>query len=395
MNKFFKRLALLLAVLMFVSMMPVQLFADNSVIVEGQSNGTGENGTGENSYLTISGIAGFEGRQFASFAEAYTAIKPVLERLCAGDALGQGVATAEAFDALFTNRDENGNATLTYTISGNIVYDETGYANLLTMGRRASHYGNDRHLINFKFVGATGKEADTLTVNSDITLPYEWWSEKTVTSISFENLTITGSAPSGLYPHQPYFEGINFKVDNCNLKGIKIYNCSNVKGTYTITNSTLDGTGAPADAYAIHLQGNETEPLTINISGNTISGYDRGINIDQNTANATISGNKISIKEVGRSCIQLSRLANVAIADNTLELTGGNAITLHELLLGMPTVPEITVKGNTITGNGYLIYDDAVANNKAFTSEKLTLTIGTNTVASTVDTKQGVKGSNK
>lgn len=250
MNKFFKRLALLLAVLMIVSMMPVQLFADNSVAGEGQSNGTGE------SYLTISGIKGFEGTQFASFAEAYAAIKPELERLCAGDALGQGVADAEAFDALFTNRDENGNATLTYTISGNIVYDETGYANLLTMGRRASHYGNDRHLINFKFVGATGKEADTLTVNSDITLPYEWWGEKTVTSISFENLTITGSAPSGLYPHQPYFDEINFKVDNCNLKGIKIYNCSNVKGTYTITNSTLDGTGAPADAYAIHLQGN-------------------------------------------------------------------------------------------------------------------------------------------
>ena len=387
MNKFFKRLALLLAVLMIVSMMPVQLFADNSVAGEGQSNGTGE------SYLTISGIKGFEGRQFASFAEAYTAIKPVLEGLCAGDALGQGVADAEAFDALFTNCDEKGNATLTYTISGNVVYNETDYANLLTMGRRASHYGNDRHLINFKFVGATGKEADTLIVNSNITLPYEWWGEKTVTSISFENLTITGSAPSGLYPSQPYFEGINFKVDNCNLKGIKIYNCSNVKGTYTITNSTLDGTGAPAKAYAIHLQGNETEPLTINISGNTISGYDRGINIDQKTANATISGNKISIKEVGRSCIQLSRLANVAIADNTLELTGGNAITLHELLLGMPTVPEITVEGNTITGNGYLIYDDAVANSKAFTSENLKLTIGTNTVASTVDTTQGVKGS--
>lgn len=55
MNKFFKRLALLLAVLMIVSMMPVQLFADNSVTGEGQSNGTGE------SYLTISGIKGFEG----------------------------------------------------------------------------------------------------------------------------------------------------------------------------------------------------------------------------------------------------------------------------------------------------------------------------------------------
>ena len=390
MNKFFKRLALLLAVLMIVSMMPVQLFADNSITGEEQSNGAGEN-----SYLTISGIAGFEDTKFASFADAYTAIKPVLEGLCEKDALGQGVATAGAFDDLFTNRDENGNATLTYTISGNIVYDETGYANLLTMGRRASHYGNDRHLINFKFVGATGKEADTLTVNSNITLPYEWWGEKTVTSISFENLTITGSAQNGLYPYQSYFEGINFKVNNCNLKGIKIYNCSNVKGTYTITNSTLDGTGAPATAYAIHLQGHETEPLTINISGNTISGYDRGINIDQKTANATISGNTISIKDAGRSCIQLSSLTSTVISNNTLELTGGNAITLHELLLGMPTVPEITVEGNTITGNGYLIYDDAVANSKAFTSGNLTLTIGTNTVAPTVDTTQGVKGSDK
>lgn len=393
MNKFFKRLALLLAVLMIVSMMPVQLFADNSVIVEEQSNGTGENGTGENSYLTISGIAGFEDTQFASFADAYAAIKPVLEGLCAGDALGQGVATAGAFDALFTNRDENGNATLTYTISGNIVYDETGYANLLTMGRRASHYGNDRHLINFKFVGATGKEADTLTVNSNITLPYEWWGEKTVTSISFENLTITGSAPNGLYPYQSYFEGINFKVDNCNLKGIKIYNCSNVKGTYTITNSTLDGTGAPADAYAIHLQGHETEPLTININGNTIRGYDRGINIDQKTANATISGNTISIKDAGRSCIQLSSLKSTVISNNTLELTGGNVITLHENLLTLTAAPEITVEGNTITGNGYLIYDGAAAKSNEFTSENLKLTIGTNTVASTVDTTQGVKGS--
>lgn len=389
MNKFFKRLALLLAVLMIVSMMPVQLFADNSVAGEGQSNGTGE------SYLTISGIKGFEGRQFASFAEAYTAIKPVLEGLCAGDALGQGVADAEAFDALFTNRDEKGNATLTYTISGNVVYNETDYANLLTMGRRASHYGNDRHLINFKFVGATGKEADTLTVNSNITLPYEWWGEKTVTSISFENLTITGSAPSGLYPSQSFFEGINFKVNNCNLKGIKIYNCSNVKGTYTITNSTLDGTGAPADAYAIHLQGKETEPLTINISGNTISGYDRGINIDQNTANATISGNTISIKDAGRSCIQLSSLTSTVISNNTLELTGGNAITLHENLLTLTAAPNVTVEGNTITGNGYLIYDGAAAKSQAFTSEKLTLTIGKNTVASNVDTEQGVYGGEK
>ena len=341
-------------------------------------------------FVTVTGIKGFADRKFASFAEAYTAIKPTIEKL----GLKQESATADAFDALFTSVDANGNATLTYTISGTVVYDETDCTNLLTMGRKASHYGNGRHLINFKFVGATGKEADTLTVNSDITLPYEWWGEKTTTGIHFENLTITGSAPSGLYPSQPFFEGIDFSVSKCALKGIKIYNCSNVKGSYTITDSVLDGTGAPANSYAIHLQGNETAPLSINIKGNTISGYDRGINIDQKTAVATIEGNTISVTDTGRSCIQLSSLATADIVGNTLELTGGNAITLHEKLLTLGVVPEVSISGNTVTGTGYLIYDDAKANDKEFTSDNLKLTYATdNTVAETVDTTKGVKGS--
>lgn len=341
-------------------------------------------------FVTVTGIEGFADRKFASFAEAYAEIKPAIQKL----GLVQESATADAFDALFTSVDANGNATLTYTISGTVVYDETDCANLLTMGRKASHYGNGRHLINFKFVGATGKDADTLTVNSDITLPYEWWSEKTTTGIHFENLTITGSAPSGLYPSQKFFEGIDFSVTKCALKGIKIYNCSNVKGSYTITDSVLDGTGAPANSYAIHLQGNETAPLSINIKGNTISGYDRGINIDQKTAVATIEGNTISVKDAGRSCIQLSSLATADIVGNTLELTGGNAITLHENLLKLSAAPEVSISGNKVTGTGYLVYDDAKANDKEFTSDNLKLTYATdNVVAATVDTTHGVKGS--
>ena len=363
-----KLLSVVLALLMLAVMLPVTAMA-------------------EENYVMISGITGVENEKYASFEAAYNAIKPKLEALCEFDALGQGGTTAEKFDTLFFNRDENGNATLTYTICGNITYDESTLNNLLTFGRRASHYGNDRHLINFKFVGAIGRDSDTLTVNSDITLPYEWWGEKTTTSISFENLTITGSAPNGLRPTQDYFEGINFKVNNCKLKGIKIYNCSNVGGSYTITNNIFDGTNAPQNAYAIHLQGNETAPLTINISNNTISGYDRGINIDQKTAAATISNNNISVKDTGRSCIQLTRLASTKVENNTMKLTGGNAITLHKELLNCAK-PKITVSGNAINGTGYLIYDDS---NGAFTDDNLNLTIKDNTVAKTVDTTQGVK----
>ena len=336
--------------------------------------------------------------EFATFKAAYDALKPVVASVCdtngGADGLGQESAkSAEAFKSVFTDVDSKGNATITYKISGNVTYDETGCANLLTMGRKSSHYNADNqrlHLINFKFIGEDANRGATLTVNSDITLPYEWWGENTTTAISFENLTITGSAPNGLYPYQKFFEGISFSVNNCTLKGIKIYNCSNVGGSYSITNSTLDGTGAPGNAYAIHLQGNETAPLTITISSNEISGYDRGVNIDQKTAQATVSENKISIKDAGRSCIQLTQLKTTTVSGNTMNLTGGNAITLHENLL-TSAVPAVSISNNTITGTGYLIYDDAKANNKTFNSDNLKLTMNGNTVASTVNTTQGVK----
>jgi len=336
--------------------------------------------------------------EFATFKAAYDALKPVVASVCdtngGADGLGQESAkSAEAFKSVFTDVDSKGNATITYKISGNVTYDETSCANLLTMGRKSSHYNADNqrlHLINFKFIGEDANRGATLTVNSDITLPYEWWGENTTTAISFENLTITGSAPNGLYPYQKFFEGISFSVNNCTLKGIKIYNCSNVGGSYSITNSTLDGTGAPGNAYAIHLQGNETAPLTITISSNEISGYDRGVNIDQKTAQATVSENKISIKDAGRSCIQLTQLKTTTVSGNTMNLTGGNAITLHEKLL-TSAVPAVSISNNTITGTGYLIYDDAKANNQTFNSDNLKLTMNGNTVASTVNTTQGVK----
>ena len=364
-----KLLSLLLTLAMLLSMVPAAYAA-----VDEESDGESE----PTSYVMVGGINGFEDRKFETFEAAYTAIKPTVETL----GLGQETpANAEAFDAVFTDVTD-GIATLTYIISGNVIYDETNLDHLLTMGRSSSHYlTNERHLINFKFVGADTNRGATLEVNSDITLPYEWWGENTTTSISFENLTITGSAPSGLYTYQKFFEGIDFSVNDCTLSGIKIYNCANVGGSYCITNSTLDGTGAAANAYAIHLQGNETAPLSITISGNNISGYDRGINIDQATADATISGNTISVNDTNRSCIQLTKLAETTVTNNTLILTGGNAITLHE---NLPAGSKINFTGNAVSGTGYLIYDN--------TRNEIALTYGENNVAETVDTTKGVYG---
>ena len=347
-----KLLSVVLALLMLAVMLPVTAMAADG-------------------YVTVSGIKGFEKRQFASFAEAYAAIKPTVATL----GLGQETpANAEAFDAVFTDVTD-GKATLTYTISGNVTYDESSCENLLTMGRKSSHYlTNDRHLINFKFVG-TGRDSDTLTVNSDITLPYEWWGEKTTTSISFENLTITGTAPNGLYPTQKFFEGINFKVDNCKLEGIKIYHYNNVKGNITFTNNIFDGTGT-ADAYAVHLQGSATEPLTINISNNIISNYARGINIDQKTAEATIKNNTIKdlcgITKEGNtygSAIQLTQGTSITVTDNTISTENVNALHFYKGLEA-----DVTISNNNIKAP-YLLWNEANLDQSKITSSGNTLDI--------------------
>ena len=348
-----KLLSVVLAVLMLAVMLPVSALA-----AEG--------------YVTVSGIKGFEGQQFASFAEAYAAIKPTMETLGLGE---ETPVNAEAFDALFTDVTD-GKATLTYTISGNVTYDEASCKNLLTMGRKTSHYlTNEHHLINFKFVGATGRDSDTLTVNSNITLPYEWWGEKTTTSISFENLTITGTAPSGLYPTQKFFEGINFKVDNCKLEGIKIYHYNNVKGNITFTNNIFDGTGT-TDAYAVHLQGSETEPLTINISNNIISNYARGINIDQKTAEATIKNNTIKdlcgITKEGNtygSAIQLTQGTSITVTDNTISTENVNALHFYKGLEA-----DVTISNNNIKAP-YLLWNEANLDQSKITSSGNTLDI--------------------
>ena len=348
-----KLLSVVLALLMLAVMLPVTAMAADG-------------------YVTVSGIKGFENRQFASFAEAYAAIKPTVATL----GLGQETpANAEAFDAVFTDVTD-GKATLTYTISGNVTYDESSCENLLTMGRKSSHYlTNERHLINFKFVGATGRDSDTLTVNSNITLPYEWWGEKTTTSISFENLTITGTARSGLYPTQDYFEGINFKVDNCKLEGIKIYHYNNVKGNITFTNNIFDGTGT-ADAYAVHLQGSATEPLTINISNNIISNYARGINIDQKTAEATIKDNTIKdlcgITKEGNtygSAIQLTQGTSITVTDNTISTENVNALHFYKGLGA-----DVTISNNNIKAP-YLLWNEANLDQSKITSSGNTLDI--------------------
>ena len=220
----------------------------------------------------------------------------------------------------------------------------------------------------------------------------------TIDNIEFTSTTSTtvGASASADANATQTVSSAEMEIKNCVFRG-RLYVYDNFpnegKMTYNIHDNAFDGTNYSGDsnAYPIFAQCRGGDNLII--KNNEISGFARGINIDHANITATIEGNKISITDSGRSCIQLSSLAKAEIKNNTITLNGGNALTLHAKLLTMTTTPEITVTGNTITGNGYLIYDDAVANEKAFTSENLTFTFNsTNNVVETVNTKAGKKG---
>ena len=221
---------------------------------------------------------------------------------------------------------------------------------------------------------------------------YTSYGKLTIDNIEFAttNSTTVGASAANATEGSTNTATGEMEIKNCKFNGrLYVYdNFENTGMTYNIHDNVFDGTNYSGDnnAYPIFAQckgGN-----TLNIKNNNISRYARGINIDHANVKAVIEGNTISVTDPGRSCIQLSSLTTATIKNNTMNLTGGNAITLHEKLLNCAK-PEITVSGNAINGTGYLIYDDS---NVTFTNENLNLTITKdNTVAKTVNTTQGVK----
>lgn len=218
----------------------------------------------------------------------------------------------------------------------------------------------------------------------------------TVDNIEFtttKSTTVGASASVDENAPDKVVSSAEMEIKNCTFHGrLYVYDNFDNKGkmTYNIHDNVFDGTNYSGDsnAYSIFAQCRGGNKLVI--KDNNISGFARGINIDHANVDAAISGNTISITDAGRACIQLSSLTKASVEGNTLNLTGGNAITLHEKLLTMSAAPTVSISNNKITGTGYLIYDDAKASNQTFDG-KLNLTMSGNTVASTVNTTQGVK----
>lgn len=398
-------LSIILSVLMVLSIMPVAVFADdgttsNYVTLELTF---GENVASEDveaaksiyqnvryadcskaneAYMSLYGITWEKGyldvtdnnaplRKYAGVSGSVTEVKYLVNGSVAG----------------FTSLQSNGN-NIDSTIGGNHQMFRTSYS---VVGINDVN-GNKAEITSGNIQAYVAGGYDSSFTESG---------KLTVDNIAFTSTTSTTMAASAAIATSGSSKkavSAEMEIKNCTFSG-RVYVYDNFENygvmTYNIHDNVFDGTNYSGDsnAYAIFAQckgGNN-----IIIKNNKISGFARGINIDHENINAVIEGNDITITDAGRSCIQLSSLASTSISNNNIKLTGGNAYTLHEKLLKMSKTPVIRISGDKITGNGYLIYDDAVANNSTFTTENLSLTFDNVEIADTVNTTTGVKGGNK
>lgn len=288
----------------------------------------------------------------------------------------------------FTSLQSSGNQ-IDCTVGGNHQISRTSYSIIGVDGADGKAKLTDGNVQAY----VAGGYASMFTASGKLTIDNIEFTSTTSTTVGASATRATESDTEN------EVASAEMEIKNCTFRG-RLYVYDNFenqgKMTYSIHNCVFDGSNYSGDsnAYAIFAQCKGGNNLVI--KDNAIAGFARGINIDHANVHATIEGNTISVMDTGRSCIQLSSLATANIVGNTLELTGGNAITLHEKLLTLGVVPVVSISGNTVTGTGYLIYDDAKANDKEFTSDNLKLTYATdNTVAATVDTTQGVKDATK
>ena len=398
-------LSIILSVLMVLSLMPVAVFADdgttsNYVTLELTF---GENVASEDveaaksiyqnvryadcskaneAYMSLYGITWEKGyldvtdnnaplRKYAGVSGSVTEVKYLVNGSVAG----------------FTSLQSNGN-NIDSTIGGNHQMFRTSYS---VVGINDVN-GNKAEITSGNIQAYVAGGYDSSFTESG---------KLTVDNIAFTSTTSTTMAASAAIATSGSSKkavSAEMEIKNCTFSG-RVYVYDNFENygvmTYNIHDNVFDGTNYSGDsnAYAIFAQckgGNN-----IIIKNNKISGFARGINIDHENVNAVIEGNDITITDAGRSCIQLSSLASTSISNNNIKLTGGNAYTLHEKLLKMSKTPVIRISSDKITGNGYLIYDDAVANNSTFTTENLSLTFDNVEIADTVNTTTGVKGGNK
>ena len=408
--------SMLLAVAMLLAMTPTVALAAGSETEENYVTLELDYGGNVTEEAQTKAKTEYEGRKYTSCAEANEAYMALY-----GVTWGKGYLDVTNTEApLYAYIGQAGSVTnVTFEIHGTV----DGFDSLYSQGNQIDcTVGGNHQIFRTSYTiqgmnGADGSKAAITDGNVQAYVAGGYYGNNgqmfagtgtlTVENIEFLNTNTTTIAAScnvdsGAADQEKAVDSASMVIKDCTFHGL-LYLYSNFlndgKMAYTVEGCTFIGEES-SQSYAIFLQNTNATanlnygPSKLTLSDNTISGYQRGINLHNASTEVQVENNEISTAP-GYSAVQITACTAAEITDNQIHLNNSNVLTLHELLADYDNV-EVTVSNNAIDGNGYLIYDDVAANGGALTSDKLTLTLGTgdaaNKVTGTLDTTKGVKG---
>ena len=194
-----------------------------------------------------------------------------------------------------------------------------------------------------------------------------------------------------------------FNLNNCKVDGgFNMSGAYQGNSVWNISGNTFICRSGGYPTYPLMLNGTAKDDAgnkrktVLNFTGNTVSGYIRGLNFKAYAGELVVTGNEIT-PGAGYSAVQVSCCDTARIEGNRIHLNGGNVLTIHESFVNRDAEgpAEITVKNNTIDGSGYAVYDDVTASGSVYgegeTNANVKL-VWQNNPCATMKTDTGIKG---
>lgn len=411
MNKFFKRLALLLAVLMIVSMMPVQLFADNSVTGEEQSNGTGE-------VKSAIVVRYFMGESSVDMEYDASNIASAVSEIV--DNMAQ--YADEGVTAITVTLNEDVTATSTLTFANDVTFDLNGHT--LTVATNGDGIVVNNAALTLTNSGTTGKyvfdcsvrgsdgifvnntedgKISTLNINSDVEIhansnvnsAVHALAKKgeAIVNINAGKIVATGSGKQFHAIHADQNSTVNINdgefdlnvdftsySENNDVVGIAIYGADNKQENITVNINggtfKVGGKNAFAQVVQVGMSNGYSKNCTVNVSGGEVilNPTENGTGYVYTTyktsyATAEISGGKVSgnVTALVNPYMTVAEIENdgLTISGGTFTTTSGTTLNVEKYLAEDATYDAETgtVKTNyvaTVNGVGYASLDDAI-----------------------------------
>lgn len=334
-----KLLSVVLAILMLAVMLPVTAMADDA------------------NYCTIEGVNG----KFDTLTAAAKAWRESKGVVTEGNTFGaNNLGTVES---------------IVWDIYGTVpVGDGAGVAGDNGAGECIFTGGYFTPAVTVSKVTVTGHNNATISKTND-----EYRVSVNANEVVFANITFEDTMRNDSNPGSLTFTNCTFKADlrmphNRENATLKVENC-----TFT---------GEVASDYAIFVQGPKGGTMSnVVLSGNKISGYQRGVNVQAGTsATVSITGNTITNltgytknDQTYGAAIQLTTGREFIITNNKIDVNTGNAFRFYS---GLDA--DVTISDNIIKAP-YLVWNQAELPNEKITSQDNKLTITNPNKAATSD----------